>query len=868
MEHFSSVADSGTIVSGNLEVDADQFAGRDLINQNTYYFENTSGFADINLAAYTEELYITPNFTDVVLQQATDHRLVLIAGESDFDKHDFVRHLAQRISLLPGTRFTKEWSDPEDANKMLQKIKEFSDPVVFILPNTAPKDINYDPVSLSRLAKERGHYFLLTTDISRETWNMPQAFAGLYWFDVPLSGLYSKEKLTEILVKEILSVPQLFGIAPDAELQASYKLAEGYTIASVAASFERPSEINFFITQLCADKSTLTADQKLRAAIRSATDKKESLVSRWFQTLDPHKRLVVLGAALLDGLFDDQYFAVMQKIVDDFWHYRSKEMYSLDYCDLDFLLNFFKFGELDDGRLVLESKFPNQRAEIIRAAWAGHKRHILSAFAIITSLAGSSSARAASRVKDPEINGTDERGKRLRAVTAETISDIGIVSLQTAEPKLLSLASSGDQTTRRITAKAVARWRAFHSEDQMFALLGSWSKKNSSTVRNSVIYTLQYAAEYDSPGNLEPRVMQILNELAGQEGTSSTMNTILERLMQYHLPQIKDDLFEHFVIHQEYSFTISRSLADLYPFQPHLIKQLLEEWLTESLDQSSQRNRRDKPTYRDTVVQSVLLVYQLIPYANEDDVIPIGYVWNLLNNLHSTEQRRSMRLFVLQTAASLISTQPEQAIRYIEPLFAKIGLEERMELIRSIGNLYLRQRAELSEGDLTILLDGVEYAAWTQRARPVTRIETILTGWLQGGHAFARQVATLAFVEFARALDLEEPRLIQDAIMRASLVQQERMRQEQQRQFAQAVERAVNYPVMPQLSLWSRIKIFFWLLFRDANEKVVLRELMQTLLMYKITNPALLQTLINRWSRSRNARLEGMAWWIGKLMRL
>lgn len=859
-----SADNSGTIVAGNMEVQAEQFIGRDNI---VNYYENHSGFATINISAHTEEFYITPNFTETALHRINEQRLILIAGESDFDKHEFARHLAQRISNAHSRRDVKEWSDPEETGKILTKVKEFSESSIFILPNIAPKDINYDPASLAKVAKERGHFFLITTEMSSETWNLAEALKTFYWFEIPRSGLYSKDKLAAIFAKEVAAHRDIFGVQPEIDLTPELVLAGDYTLSSVAACFERPNEINFFVIQLAGDNSPGPLEQKIRTAIRNVTDKKESLVTKWFRTLDPHQKLIVLGAALLDGLFDDQYFAVTQKIVEDFWHHRSQQMRSLDYCDLDFLLNFFKFGALDDGRLILESKFPNQRAEIIRAAWAGHKRHILSAFAIITRLAGSSAAAAANRVTDPEINGTIERGKRLRAVTAETISDIGIVSVQTAEPKLLSLASASDETTRRITAKAVARWRAFSKEDQMFRVLESWSKKSNSTIRSSVIFTLQYAAEYDSPGALEPRIMQLLNNMAGDDGITGSMNTILPRLMGYHLEQIKNDLFEYFAIHEQYSDTLARTLTHIYSDQPHIVKLLLEDWLGPCLDVSSSYNRRDKPTFRDNVVQLILKVYRSIPYRDEEDAIPISYVWNILNNLHSNEQRKSMRYFVLQTAAFLINTQPEQAVRYIEPLFAKIGLQDRLGLIQSIGSLYLRQRAELAGGEIVITKENLQYPAWTTHQRPATGIESILTNWLQGNYAFAREVATLAFIEFARVLDYDEPRLIQDALSIASAMHQENIRQEQQRQYMHDAEQAVIYPVMPELSLWTRIKIFFLLLFRDSNEKIVLRELMRTLLMYKQTNPAMLQTLINRWNRSRNPKLERMAWWVGKLMR-
>ena len=862
----TTISGSGTVISGDAEIHSDYFIGRDNITNN--YIDTAPGFATITTSAYSEALYVSPVFTGRLFEQLKERRLLLVAGESDFDKQAFVRHLSHLLTQdFPGIS-VKEWSDPEDADKLVWKIMETEEPSVFVIPNAAPKDIAYDPARLSSLARERGHYFLLTTEISKEIWNLLPAVADLYWFEVPLSGLYSKEKLVEVLIRELNSYRAAFGITADGELTADLKIGEAFTISSLAGSFERPSEIQLLIIQLTVENESLSLEQKIRNAIRNITDKKESLITKWFRTLDTHEKLVVLGAALLDGLFDDQYFAVMQQIADDFWQYRSSTMRSLDYCDLDFLLNFFKFETLDDGRLILESKFPNQRAEIIKAAWGGHKRHILSAFTILTNLAGSSSAASSNRVTDPEINGTIEKGKRLRAVTAETISDIGIVSLQTAEPKLLALASSGDETTRRITAKAVARWRTQHKADQMFETLAAWRKKRSSAIRNSVVFSLQYAAEYDSPSALDPRIISLLNDMSGDEDIMGTMKNILQRLIANHLSQVKDDLLENFAIRSHYGNTIAISLSQKYLDSPEEIRSLLMHWTDSCFDQASQLNRRDKPTYRDNVIILVLSVYKLIPYSGENDIIPVSDVWDLLNRLHKQEQRSSMRNFLLETAAFLISAQPEHAVRHIEPIFARIGLYERLGLVQSIGSLYLQQRAVLSGGELIISKDEVEYPAWVYAKRPDTAIESILYSWIQGDHAFSRQLATLAFVEFARVFDLEEPRLIQFAQASAVAAQQERLRQQQEQQYRQRAEQAIIYPVMPELSLWTRIKIFFWLLFCDTNEKMLHRELMRTLLMYKQTNHTLLQAVVLRWNRSSNPKMQRMAWWIGKLIRM
>jgi hypothetical protein len=860
----TTITDSGTIVTGDLSMHGDQVAGRD-INNNEINLEPSGGFAEINTAVYDETFYTRPIFAGALAEQIKDRRLVVIAGGAGFDKNLLARHLAASVSTDTGEIKVMEWSDPEDAGKIVKEIKEEESSSIFILPDTAPQNIQYDLRKLASVARDHSHYIIVTTEMTLHTWQQPQAVIDLYWFEVPSSGLYSKEILTAFFLQKLNLNRKLLDISPLTELHDHFVIGAAYTPFKIASLFGTPDQIDFFFT-LLESKPEETLEEKIRSSIATATDVSETLVTKWYRTLSSSEKLIALGAALLEGMYDDQYFAVMQRVIENFWHHRARNLQSLDYCDLDFLLNFFKFEIYDDGRVTLMSKFPDQRVEIIRAAWSGHKRHILSAFTVITTLAGSSSAAAANKVTDKEINGTVTRGKRLRAVVAETISDIGIVSLQTAEPKLLELASAGDIATRRITAKAVARWRAFQKEEQMFLALERWKASKSAQVKSTVVFTLQYAAEYDSPGFLEKRIMVLLNSMADDDAVFGSMKEILPRIIENHLVQVKDDLAEHFAIHEKYSDILASGLVIAYKTQPHEVKQLLENWLNNCLADSSADNRRNKLTQRDNLLVLVLKIYRSIPYTGESDAIQLSYVWQVLNMLHDKEQRRIMRSFVLETAAYFINIQPEMAISYIEPIFRKAGLDERLGLVSAIGILYLNQRTEQQGGDYVWMHGNYQIPLWRWKFRPPTPIEIILFGWLQGQRPFAREIATLGFMEFARVLDCEEPALLQKAINAGIAYEYERAQQQAKQKQMDQMETYVRYPEMPQLSLWTRIKIFFWLLFRSAQEKIVLKELMRTLLMYKQTaEPAYLRVVVNRWKVHQHSQIKRMAWWIQKI---
>lgn len=840
-----------------------QVAGRDIHNYENHFTQAvTSGFASVNTEAYNDNYYLSPMFTGALAEQAKDRKLVILAGGQGLDKGTFVRHLAARISEDVKDTRVMEWIESESNDNLQKEIREADRKCIFILNNATPKHLSYDPNAIAQIVSQRGHILLVTTDLPQATWQLPEHIRKIYWYDVPLTGLYSKEMLGAWFIQRIQQSRKVFGLSPETEINNNTALAGKYSISVVASRFDTPAQVDFFISLLEAEEGPID-EERTSNALATVTDTGNTLVTKWYLTLSPSEKLIALGAAMLDGLLDDQFFAVMQKVVDDFWHHRELRLRSLDYCDIDFLLSFFKFEVYEDGRQVLTGKFQNQRAEIIQAAWNGHKRHILSAFNVLTSLAGSSGKAKHSGHQD--IAGTISRGMKLRTTVADTISDIGIVSLQTAEPKLLELASSGEETIRRVTAKAIARWRAFRKDEQMFEVLDRWKSAGSGSIRSSVILTLRYAAEYDSPGCLDPRLMDILGQMTDDDQVTGTMKELLPRLIKQHNTHIQEWIAKYFGTRKQYTGVLTKVMVELYAEQPHAVKQMVDHWLGICALDSSKDNRRKELTHRDTLHTLVLSIFREIPYSGDDDAISIDHVWSVLQASHDSEQRRSLRAFLFGTIAFIAGANPGKALQFLAPIFKAVGTDDRLLVIEGIGEAYLHQRERLTGGEYEVMIKERNIPVWHSAPRPLTDIEKTMYQWLLGNDPFARELATLSFVRFARILDHEEPALITKAFSESMTRQQEELVKKQREMAQQANETVTRYPEMPDLSLWTRIKIFFWLLFKDESDKIVLREVMTTLLMYRETNPQYINSIISRLTRNSQPRAHLIAWWLGKI---
>jgi hypothetical protein len=177
---------------------AEQIAGGDIYNnyeQNT--IENPNGFTEINTGAYRAEHFTSPVFTADLAAQLITNKLLIIAGGSGFDKSSFARHLATTVA---GDRTVVEWRDAENGRSPADEIRETETPSVFILNQVLPQVINYDISHFVSLAGIK-HLFILTTELTAETWQLPAGILLRFWFDIPVKNIYSIEQVCNAFIR-------------------------------------------------------------------------------------------------------------------------------------------------------------------------------------------------------------------------------------------------------------------------------------------------------------------------------------------------------------------------------------------------------------------------------------------------------------------------------------------------------------------------------------------------------------------------------------------------------------------------------------------------------------------------------------------
>lgn len=877
-----SVENSGALIEDSSIV-ADQVAGRDIYN---YYSEDPS-FASVSLEYYGSDEYLSPNITDAVLKKLTDQRILLIHGGQAFDKGGFIRHLAFKVQEQTQYK-TQEIELNEENESLYHQISKNSSKSIYLLDRLHPQHVDYDLQRLQILAETRSIYIIITTDLSLDIWQLDQPEQKQFCYQIPQKKLYDDFELTNYLRSRLLQRYTFSNEELKNEL-LERSIIFKVPLKEVAAKLNSPENLNLFVLRLVNED--FSSDRSVMEIVHSLLESKEGIVRKWFMSLSNREKLIALGAALLEGAYDDQFFSIMSQIIEGMWKYNDESLQALDYRDLDFLSDYFRFESLGDGRYVLQSKFPAQKVEIIRSCWNIYRRHLLSILPVFLD--------TAKKTLDTESSdwgnfGTRQRRANLRIVIGQTISEIGLVSTFSVENSFIELAAHPDDRIKRIVAKSLARWREFGEDEKLFDFLQSWlederprkiiseylSKQTGNQrselykeraltyLKASAIQALSYAANYDSPNKLNGRIVAVLLNLVDESQPALITNTLksaIPKLVHHHVLQLKDVLLEDFMKYDGMVEPIASGLAKAYKDYPKDLKATLDRWFEECQDNNSQLNRRKKFTHRDKVLVTILEFYSKVEFDSAIQVISLDEVYEKLRKLCMTEQRRLVRDAIFKTASQLIKWDLNRWEKEIPNLSKDLDFNDAKHLVNALISVFLQERKGLT-GNLYFFHWNEElYPAWLDLYdRPKTKLEKRLMGWIESDQIILKQLATLTFLGIAEVFELSE--------LESIIEIKERLRERKYEQSIQpqtTQQTVVHQPIDYSLSWFTRIRIFFLLLFESKANKQTLKSILITLYKYKRYRREYKQHLIlvfRKWASTDYTLLRKLTRWLRRFI--
>ncbi|HII07921.1 MAG TPA: hypothetical protein HA349_11595 [Methanotrichaceae archaeon] len=839
---------------GSQRAGRDIIQGRDINNAGrdiSFYYElvEETEFFEPNLEPFGRK-FISPNVIPQLIETARRNRLLMLGGSAGIDKSALARNLAWHLSkiqhIVPEIDKIPilEWNHSSSDQPSIEvKLQETTEATIFILPKVSPQDVRYDLSSIKMAADKNHHFVLISTDVPYPSWKLPKDDQH-FWQDIP-DNLYSVKDLAIFLEQRLTDIKDSLpnGVLGD------------IPIPEIAENLKTPDNISRFVTLLCAEKKPLQP-QVIEDIIKDANDERRT-IERWYPTLSSREQLLALGLSFFDDLFDDQFFAAMDRVVESVWQRRDSSLCALDYCDLDKLRNFYDFVETEGRGTKIESRFTEQRRMIFEVAWNSHRRQILTALPVIAQLASDS---VAGRSHDPELYGTPARRNQLRRVIGEALSDIALISDSAVKRTLLQLASDENLGVQAVAARAMARWRQYGQDAMLFKTLFEWCEgsRGRDYILATVSLAVSYAARYDSPNQLNYKLCDLLKRIAIDQSPmvrDRFCNHTLKNIIPRHIKQLRDnEILEYMIQYIDLIPEIAKNLSLSYRYNNKDVNETLEIWYNKCVALRSSHENPVEITSREKLLAAVVLTYGQIEY---EDVDAAEKAFDRLQNILTTNNHP----FVHKMAVIAISHQASNNFEKIEPLLQNLLINvpenDSDEIIQILRDIYLEQRRKLErDDDYYIEVDGTRYSIWIDSERPQTAVEIAMDRWIKSpNNPAAQQIAVRALTKFYYALDQKEEQLI------LKIREQQKYLNESQTITKSQYELPItSNPVqrIRESKFWDKNTIRLATI-RENNYNNIIQGILPEVLAQNESNQQAMAFILRKWHQSRDNEIRTIA---------
>ena len=474
-----------------------------------------------------------------------------------------------------------------------------------------------------------------------------------------------------------------------------------------------------------------------------------------------------MGITLFNGLYTDQFFAALERVVRKVWQQRDPSLRALDHCDLESLGNYYEFSEItkDDDFVLrrLNVKDPESGRLLLCIAWESHRRQIITALEEIVQIIQDSAQENFPELSDWTIYGNFALQKRLYEGISEPFAEVGLVTAEATSPVrdlLVALVSDSEFIVQNFAATVLAHWYKSDAGKLLRTLhffydividsqsnqqdLDSIARRDHA--RATVALAISYASLNDLPNQLHPKLCDWLTTLSNSKSylvrTYFGFHT-LAYVVPRHLPQIHSILRGIAEKQNDLSLAIAQSIASAYSNYPDEVLKYLKLWAEDGKKLN--------------LLCTIARIYGLIDYGIHPGKLTPRSAFEQLQTFLRDEKRSIVCKAVIEGMSDLL----RQDCLTIAPLLMtqvpRFTKSERNQLVTHLTDIYLAQRAQLTGGEGFCDVNKVRYRIWIDTHRPLTEIETVLLQWLgQTQNRTAQQIATQAAIEFARVLDIGE----------------------------------------------------------------------------------------------------------------
>jgi hypothetical protein len=728
----------------------------DKINHYNYSERNSkSHFEKVNLSPEYFRNYLRPTFTDQVIDRLKNHRVILVGGNYSFVKGPFLKLIAK--NTVADEQEIKESVSKHSFSGLYAAIEEEAKSSLSILNNLSPREIGFNFKEIRRLAQRRNHTIIISTNEPYDSWHFEEDLRQSHWFEVPDKGLYSKEVLTTYLNEQL----EKYFIHLPADKN------------KVLQQLDSTEQIDKFIEQLYRNKHILT-EAIVNDAIRTAIDTDSDNLQQWFDNLNSVDKLIAIALTLLDGAYENQFFAAFDKILNEAWRDRNPDLKSIDYEDLIPFTTFFVI----DG-ITIRSRHQQQRKKIIRLAWRTHKRYILSALPVLRDIVLSSNDKDST---EWELFASENYCINIRNVISHTLSDIGFHSFEDVENIMLQLAANYNIEAQTVTAQALATWIQ-RDEDKVYGILERWQESIEvrramrayidkdkgydalSYIQGTVLLTLYFMSLYEANGKLSERNKQLLSSFITSKDVFvvERMQLVLDVMTTRHPDSMAALLKDKFLLYHTYVEAAASGLSYAYENgYAENVKVIIKDWLKYCEDTKPKDVEDPKSfTHRDKILSAVIVFLGWISYGQEWP-ISIQYAYEILEKCRKEVHKQQVRDYLISTIVNIIEANFHTDAQINIDMISNIDGSERTFMVNEFVNKYYEQREALSGGNYKTTIDEHTFSSWYgEEKRSLTHIELLMKQWSKSEIKVLSQIAFASIAEFNK-IEQEEKRLIEE----------------------------------------------------------------------------------------------------------
>lgn len=704
-----------------------------------YYGESHKvKFEKISLSDDHFTNFPVPTFATEVVERLRQRKVVLIGGNLSFDKTQFVKYIAH-ASLYNGEDI-KECTNVSDFHKLSKAINEEEGNNILILNYISPTDINFRFKDICRLAEQKNHRLIISTDEPLPSWKLEDEHHKSYWFEIPTGNLYERDVLMKYLNRSL----------EKNQLEISFDKAE------IIRTLESTEQIDHFIRLLADNRK----DADVRRLLAESSMIDNSNLQQWFNNLTAHQKLQVIGLTLFEGAYESQFFAGYEELLNRAWRKRDKELRSIDYEDL---IPFSAFFMLDEH--AIRSKLKDLRKKILQLVWSTHKRYVLSALSVLRDILVESTPES---ISNWELFRSDDYRDNIRKVISQTFGDVGLHSFADIENTLIQLAAEPEIPSQVAVAQAISRWRDV-DEDKVYEILERWEENVEvhrlvqsyldkrqeyayiSCIQQTVILTLYYTSKYDENGALASKNKALLRRFIkyNDKQVGRRMLLVTDMLARDHPDSMKEMFRDEFLQYDAYVEPIAYGLSRAYNNgSAENIRRIIEEWRDYYENAAEHLPDPAIYTHRDKVLATVIVFLGLIDYSNELP-ITVKYAYDILENYRKHIHNDTVRYYLIRAMVNIIEANFNANEKISIDVVSNINKAEREYFIDQFFSRFIDQRIELTGGNYEIeLVDGRKLEYWdVKEQQPKTDIEVLLKKWESGEFNTLSQIALSTFAK-------------------------------------------------------------------------------------------------------------------------